>query len=155
MGDRLSEVAAAARKAGMSYGQYVAMQRETENMPHPRLLDPRRRALAVVEADAPEVPVCAVCGREFAQKRKTKVCCSPGCQKVRSQQRNSGHNRDRYRIMHQVQRYRVCPECGKEFPLTHGKQLCCSEECAYGRHLKRVTQRNRERAAKRQAIGNG
>lgn len=142
---RISETAAAAKKAGMSYGMYVAMLREAEQE---RLKSERHPArIALPAPDPGEVawvdPFCFVCGASFVPKRKTQVCCSPECQRIRVQRMNAQNNRDRYRRAHGIDgaSAKVCPVCGKAFESNHSGRKYCSDACAYEAHLQMVTAR--------------
>ena len=63
--DNLSATALAAKRAGMSYGKYMAM--------HHKIVEPKK--------EPEEMRVCPWCGEKFSMKgkRKDKIYCSDSC----------------------------------------------------------------------------
>ena len=69
MANRLTLDAIAAREAGMSYGQWMAMMQGKER-PEPELKpDPTPNGARA----------CVICGRLFYSKRRNQICCSKDC----------------------------------------------------------------------------
>ena len=134
--EELATLNAAARAAGMSYGQYVAMQYE-RSVGSGRSGDKRKSKASQKDTALVELgtavwrdPECVVCGREFVPKRKTQVCCSPVCQGKRQVELNRIRNVERYRKRHgKSMEPRTCIHCGKAFTPEHASQRLCSYAC--------------------------
>jgi hypothetical protein len=82
--DRLTEDCVAARKTGLSYGQYMATKHK---------LKPEQKTKAEPKHDhtrkpfqklAPGERVCIVCGNKFYTCISHKLCCSKVCSKERN-----------------------------------------------------------------------
>lgn len=102
--DKLSQDSCDALKAGMSYGQYMAMKEPAE-----------------VKRPTPTgyYHVCQHCGKEFYEKnRKVKKFCSDRCRELS------------YYVPKIKTAHRICPICGKEFVTTKSQQKFCGEFCA-------------------------
>lgn len=70
--DKLIQAAAAAREAGMSYGQWMAMQYAPKPTQKPA---PGAVRKPVQEYNA----VCAFCGKPFYRNKRHRMYCTPEC----------------------------------------------------------------------------
>lgn len=66
--DNLIQAAAAAREAGMSYGQWMAMQ-----------YAPKPAPVAVRKPVQEYNAVCAFCGKPFYRNKRHRMYCTPEC----------------------------------------------------------------------------
>ena len=83
--DILALEAVAAKKAGMSYGQWKAMGGK---------IDPEKDILL-----PSNLPSCKRCGRRFKPKRGVRqLYCNPDCQYEAQKDRNRDKNRERARV---------------------------------------------------------
>ena len=104
--DKLSQDSCDAIKAGMSYGQYMAMKESSG-------------ATRSSRASAGYYHVCKFCGKEFyADTRQPRKFCSDRCRE------------QSYYVPKITTVTKVCPICGKEFVSTKSQQKFCGEFCA-------------------------
>lgn len=111
--DHLTRDVLDAEAAGMSYGQYKALNPRTyvdpEYAPPAPKPDPGMREL-----------VCVHCGGTFltAKQKSNKQYCSDECRVEASRERNASKVTER-----------VCNWCGKVFGSVSGAKYCCGECC--------------------------
>lgn len=140
--DNLTATILAAQKAGMSYGQYVAL--------HGVKSKPKRKR-------KPKYPTpmkkCPECGNEFPAigHKAVATYCSSECQEA--------HNRraanKRYYEKKKLERTSrptpppnmFCPECGKEFSPVGRKHnvVYCTPECQVAHNKKTIKEQYHER----------
>lgn len=113
--DNLTRCSNEALAAGMTYGKYMALKYEKEQVP---------------KAKAPTPPpgwkVCPHCGKKFYAEHGKRRYCSEFCQ----QQANYKAHRDRIFEKKSVPPA-ICRVCGHEFtpPKRDGRIKYCSDEC--------------------------
>jgi hypothetical protein len=78
--DQTTKDAIAADKAGMSYGQWIAIHKPPQKKP-------------VKQVNEEGCPVCKVCGKVMVNVRKNRMYCSHDCYAIAM----SARARDRYR----------------------------------------------------------
>ena len=120
---QLEKDIAAAKAAGMSYGQYKALNPSTVP-PKPKqeeaedeqaVLYTRPRA----ENKKVHTKTCPVCGQEFTTRNGKRIYCDDKC-KDRAQ---------KARTLRVKVYTKVCPQCGKEFSAEHNQRVYCSRAC--------------------------
>ena len=125
--DQLSIDASNAIKAGMSYGQYMAMK--------PKKIEPEIKKKVV----AGYIKTCPICGKEFSTHLRVKKYCSDECKE-----------RSYYKI--KIPENKPCEVCGNEFAVRSSRSRYCCRRCAD----KAQRQRSKEyQARKREAAKNG
>ena len=126
--DKLSRDSCDAIKAGMSYGQYMAM---------------KGSSVATRSTPAPTGyrHVCQFCGKEFyVQDKSPRKFCNDYCRQ------NSYY-------VPKIRNYeKACEVCGKEFTTTKKQQKYCSEHCA---KFAKSQQQMEARLMKKEARANG
>ena len=117
--DNLAACALAARKMGLSYGQYMAT----------------KEGRTIVQKPAVDLPVedmhyCKECGKPFHPSKRLLKYCSPECRAHNNARRNMGLKRKRAKI--KPDDVLVCPYCNTEFVRgdRHGSMKYCSPECS-------------------------
>lgn len=84
--DKLSQDATNAIKAGMSYGQYMALKNPvTISAPQPQ------KVQSEPEKKGPVMKTCAICGKEFLSRDRRCKYCGPFCARVAASQRIRRH----------------------------------------------------------------
>lgn len=132
--DALSRTALLARKAGMSYGQYVGLRFEKNGY------KPMPRPEPVLEAGEVDTgyAACEQCGKLFRRAdRKNAKTCSEKC----SAERSKRLAREKYQK--KPVKTGNCVVCGREFVKRHKRHVTCSGECNLERK-KRLTKQWRE-----------
>lgn len=125
--DHLTQVVLAAEAAGMSYGKYVALQRELGRPAVP----PALRRKAAEAADEPEW-ICEVCGEAIPiDRRRGSKTCSEECREERNRRRS-------LRVYWETKKFKPeqdwkCAWCGKEFTPNRRSQRFCSVRCQEAR----------------------
>ena len=153
--DQLTQDCIAARKAGMSYGKYMATM-YTPPVIHPvvevepELAEPKETAIK---------RVCKNCGKEIPRNaRSDRRHCDDECRYEWNKKLALARYHKNKMKDNDGNEYRVCSACGKEIPTyMHGSSRYCSEECRYERQLemdraryqKNKDQINAKRSAKR------
>lgn len=147
--DKLTQDSIAARKAGMSYGQYMA------SLYKPPVIE--------VDIPDPEKRYCLHCGQEipkFAHKNR-RYCSDPCHDEARRKMSLANyHEKKAKEDPSHVRRKRVCKICGKEIPKErHGCSRYCSVECKHKKELQVYRYKNAKHSAKvkamREANSNG
>ena len=131
MMDNLTACAIAARKLGMSYGQYMATRKGKPliAIPMEQLIPEDRRK------------VCGWCGKVFYAKNRLKNYCDDEC-RIKAYRRNA---RIAYERKHGISAddVRICRFCGQTFNLGERSRQSkyCSRNCCekMSRQRKRVT----------------
>ena len=123
--DKLTQDSIAARKAGMSYGQYMASRYQPP----------------VIEVDVPdpEARYCIRCGTEIPKTaHKSRRYCSEPCHNEARREMTAAkyHEKKLKEDPSHERRKRVCEICGKDIPNNlHGCSRYCSDECKHEREL--------------------
>lgn len=126
--DALARAALNARRQGISYGQYMAQQREKGCNP-----------LIGGEGIQSGFAKCEICGKPFLKVNRKRVnTCSERCAVERG--RNAARERYWKNLQKTPGRTANCVICGKEFQTRLSKQITCSEECSIKRRLWREEQ---------------
>ena len=119
--DQLTKDAVAARKAGMTYGKYMATKNPT----------------VIVREPEGYKHTCLFCGKEFYIKhKKLRKYCSDLCREQYYQTKNKTM-------------LKTCPICGKEFVAETYRNKYCGEFCsrvAQGQNVKNYIARKAEEA---------
>lgn len=117
--DNLTACAIAARRAGMTYGQYMAAKPQ-----------PVRNVRPEPEFEKPRI--CKNCGKEFdaSDRAANAVYCGPMCYRDALTKRARERGRAKNNISNDD--VLICPLCGKSFVRgdRHAGMKYCSEECA-------------------------
>lgn len=148
--DQLTLDCIAARKAGMSYGEYMAS----------------RYQAPVIETDVQPVQnerACLTCGKTISKyEHANRRYCSEGCryERAREYYREKYHDNKMQDNAENKKPQKVCRRCGKEIPKhMHGGNRYCSLECRHERdnELKRALwAKNKDKInARRRAKRNG
>ena len=147
--DKLTQDSIAARKAGMSYGQYMASRYQPP----------------VIEVDVPdpEARHCLHCGKEIPKwAHKNRRYCSDPCHNEARREitLSNYHAKKAKEDPSHVRRKKVCEICGKDIPKNmHGSSRYCSAECKHERELEMYRskwQKNKDKInARRRAKRNG
>lgn len=118
--DNLTACAIAARKLGMTYGQYMT----------------QKKGMPIQAKPAEPIPVknmryCKECGKPMKPEDWRKSYCSDDCRRVVNSRKNKENHRKKCGISDDD--ILVCPNCKKEFVRgnRHGTVKYCSPECAY------------------------
>lgn len=124
--DALSRTALLARKAGMSYGQYVGLRFEKNGykpVPGPE-------PILEVGQESDEYSTCEICGKLFLKRDRNNRAktCSDRC----SLERKRKVVRERYREEHKNDPIKTanCIICGKKFAKRNSRNITCSEGCS-------------------------
>ena len=126
--DALARAALNARRQGVSYGQYMAQQRE-------KGCNPMNCSGMLQEGYAK----CVVCGKPFMKAdRKRANTCSERCAVERG--RNAARERYWKKLQKTPGRTANCVICGKEFHTRRSDQITCSCECSEKRRKWRKEQ---------------
>lgn len=128
--DNLTACAIAARKLGMTYGQYMLQKKQ---MPIQKKVEP----------DA-NVRYCKECGKPLRPEDWRRKYCSDDCQRVVNSRRANELARKKAGISEDD--ILICPNCNKEFRRgdRHGMVKYCSDECRYEMTLKKRAMRRME-----------
>lgn len=147
--DKLTQDSIAARKAGMSYGQYMA------SLYRPPVIE--------VDVPDPERRSCPVCGKEIHKNaHKNRRYCSESCRSEAGREATllKYHEKKAKDDPNHERRKRMCVMCGKEIPKErHGCSRYCSVECKHKKELQVYRDKNAKHWAKvkamREANSNG
>lgn len=104
-----------ARKAGKSYGAFVAEQYEIT------------KQRIEFEQKSGDRPKCVICGKDIplGKKKNAKVCGD-----VCTQELNRRNSAQRYRTKNNLTCIvKKCENCGKEFTTVKNNKVYCSGEC--------------------------
>ena len=129
----------AAKKAGMSYGQW-------------KVLHPTTKVVV-----APERP-CEICGKEIPIRKggaggQRKYTCSGACEYERHLKKVKMNYHKRKEMLAPEKVELVCEVCGKVIPENHRSQYTCSQECQEQRHRERVKRNSHAKKARMIADG--
>lgn len=117
--DALARAALNARRQGVSYGQYMAQQREMLSG-----YTKGGKEAKIQEGYAK----CVICGKIFLKAdRKRATTCSERCAVERG--RNAARDRYWKKLQKTPGRTANCVICGKEFHTRRRDQITCSGEC--------------------------
>ena len=138
--DNLTATILAAQKAGMSYGQYVALN-GTVNAPKPK-----KKPKAVPTRK------CKECGKVFQAigHKSVALYCSAECQITHSsrEQNKRYYEKKKAGLLPKVKpSAMICPECGKEFSPVGKKHnvVYCSSDCQRTHNRKTIIERYHDR----------
>ena len=120
--DQLSRDARAARKLGLSYGKYIALNKP----PKP----PAERYPQKTEQSDQE-PHCAYCGKIIPKNCKSRKYCCPDCaDKARQQQKTDSAKKVNQLKPPKEKPPIFCIRCGKQIPEHEHRRKYCSGACA-------------------------
>jgi dUTP pyrophosphatase len=127
--DKLSVAIAAARKMGMSYGEYMVYLSKKNEEPEEQepVVEP------VPEPDLEEKKYCVICGKEIPKRSHRKKYCSKYCYDKKIREEAKANARKESGISSED--VLICPNCGKTFVRgdRHGGMKYCSRECSEAR----------------------
>ena len=126
---QLEKDIAAAKAAGMSYGQYKAL--------NPTTTPPKTKKEAARLEDEPikktialrqkvHTKTCRVCGLEFKSGSNKALYCSDACGKKARYNAKKARKETPPRIFR-----KVCPVCGEEFATESNQRVYCNALCRY------------------------
>lgn len=129
--DNITACAIAARRAGMTYGQYMATR-------------PRTARVVLPEPKPATFRACKHCGKEFdlEDRGRSALYCTTECYHEALKKRAKEKAREKNKISDDD--VLICPQCGKSFVRgnRHASIKYCSEECTVARRLARQRERN-------------
>lgn len=111
----LTKAAAAARKLGITYGQYIS--NNWDGKPIVRI----NNADIIIQAPNKK---CEQCGEMFYSKTGRAKYCSEECNYNHKKSLKKYERKDGQVIYH-----KVCSECGKNYDSFSARQMTCSDEC--------------------------
>ena len=127
---QLEKDIAAAKAAGMSYGQYKALNPSTvPTKPQKEEAEDEQDVLPIKKPRAEKKKIhtktCPACGQEFTSSNKSSIYCSKSC----SNRMRARRSREKDRTPKVFKK--VCPICGVEFTTESNQRVYCNALCRY------------------------
>lgn len=76
--EQLTEDAVAARKEGLTYGQYIAKHRPPKQLPE-RFPKKKAKETQEQQPEKPQAVLCAICGAEILNATRNRKYCGSEC----------------------------------------------------------------------------
>ena len=136
--DNLAKDAAAARAAGMSYGQYMAAKERTSEQEVMQSASGRDEQL-----------FCTHCGKPISDHTRQRLYCGEECRRLETLKR--AHEKYLKKTGLQEAVARACPVCGSTFATTDRRRITCSPICSKVARSQRIKKYQEEKRTKESA----